>query len=235
MPEGTAGDTRAPYKRLAAERAVELVRSGMIVGLGTGTTARFAIRRIGELLAAGTLTDLVGVSTSAASTAEAERLGIPLVSDDWASEIDLVIDGADEVDPRLDLIKGGGGALLREKIVAQTSRRRVIVVDDSKLSPLLGSRSSLPVEVARFGWRAQQHYLESLGARVAPRAAPGGLFVTEAGNLILDCAFGPLAEPGRLAGELAARAGIVEHGLFLGIATDLVVAGPGGIEHRTRQ
>ena len=178
MPERTAGETRARYKRLAAERAVELVRSGMVVGLGTGTTARFAIRRIGELLAAGTLTDLVGVSTSAASTAEAERLGIPLVTDDWAGEIDLVIDGADEVDPRLNLIKGGGGALLREKIVAQTSRRRVIVVDDSKLSPLLGSRSSLPVEVTLFGWRAQQHYLESLGARVAPRTAPGGLFIT---------------------------------------------------------
>ena len=235
MPERTAGETRARYKRLAAERAVGLVRSGMVVGLGTGSTARFAIRRIGELLAAGTLADLVGVSTSAASTAEAERLGIPLVSDDWAGEIDLVIDGADEVDPRLDLIKGGGGALLREKIVAQTSRRRVIVVDDSKLSPLLGSRSSLPVEVTQFGWRAQQHYLESLGARVAARAAPGGLFVTEAGNLILDCAFGPLAEPGRLAALLAARAGIVEHGLFLGMATDLVVAGPGGIEHRTRR
>jgi ribose 5-phosphate isomerase A len=235
MPERTMGDARTRYKRQAAERAVELVRPGMIVGLGTGSTARFAIRRIGELLAAGTLTDLVGVSTSAGSTAEAECLGIPLVSDDWAGEIDLVIDGADEVDPRLDLIKGGGGALLREKIVAQTSRRRVIVVDDSKLSPLLGSRSSLPVEVARFGWRVQQHYLESLGARVAPRTAPGGLFVTEAGNLILDCAFGPLAEPERLAVQLAARAGIVEHGLFLGIATDLVVAGPSGIEHRTRR
>lgn len=234
MPERTAGDTRSRYKRQAAERAVELVRPGMVVGLGTGSTARFAIRRIGELLAAGILADLVGVSTSAATTAEAQRLGIPLVSDDWAGEIDLVIDGADEVDPRLDLIKGGGGALLREKIVAQTSRRRVIVVDESKLSPVLGFRSSLPVEVARFGWRAQQYFLESLGAAVAPRPAPGGLFLTEAGNLIFDCTFGPLAEPARLAAQLAARAGIVEHGLFLGLATDLVVAGPGGVEHRSR-
>lgn len=234
MPERTRGDSRARYKQQAAERAVELVRSGMIVGLGTGSTALFAIRRIGELLAAGTLSDLVGVSTSAASTVEAERLGIPLLSDDWAGEIDLVIDGADEVDPRLDLIKGGGGALLREKIVAQASCRRVIVVDDSKLSPLLGSRCSVPVEVTRFGWRAQQDYLESLGARVAPRAAPGGLFLTEAGNLILDCTFGPLAEPARLAAQLAARAGILEHGLFLGFATDLVVAGAEGVVHRTR-
>jgi ribose 5-phosphate isomerase A len=110
----------------------------------------------------------------------------------------------------------------------------VIVVDDSKLSPLLGSRCSVPVEVAWFGWRAQQHYLESLGARVAPRTAPGGLFLTEAGNLILDCAFGPLAEPGRLAAQLAARAGIMEHGLFLGVATDLIVAGAEGVAHRTR-
>lgn len=234
MPERTAGDGRARYKQQAAERAVELVRSGMIVGLGTGSTALFAIRRIGELLAAGILSDLVGVSTSAASAAEAGRLGIPLLGDDWAGEIDLVIDGADEVDPRLDLIKGGGGALLREKIVAQASRRRVIVVDDSKLSPLLGSRRSVPVEVTRFGWRAQQYYLESLGARVAPRAAPGGLFLTEAGNLILDCTFGPLAAPGRLAAQLAARAGILEHGLFLGFATDLVVAGAEGVVHRTR-
>jgi ribose 5-phosphate isomerase A len=230
----TAGETRAAYKRQAAERAVELVGSGMVVGLGTGTTALFAIRRIGELLAAGSLTDLVGVSTSASTTAEARRLGIPLVGDDWAGEIDIVIDGADEVDPRLDVIKGGGGALLREKIVAQASRRRVIVADDSKLSPLLGSRRHVPVEVTPFGWRAQQHYLESLGARVAPRPAPGGLFLTEAGNLILDCAFGPLAEPERLAAQLAARAGIVEHGLFLGLATDLVVAGPGGVAHRGR-
>lgn len=234
MRERTAGDTRGAYKRQAAERAVELVQSGMVVGLGTGSTARFAVRRIGELLAAGTLTDLVGVSTSASTTTEARRLGIPLLQEDWAGEIDLVIDGADEVDPRLDLIKGGGGALLREKIVAQTSRRRVIIVDDSKLSPLLGSRASVPVEVASFGWRAQQHYLEALGAGVTPRAATGGLFVTEAGNLILDCDFGPLAEPGRLAAQLAGRAGIVEHGLFLGLATDLVVAGPGGIEHRAR-
>jgi len=228
------GDARAAYKRQAAERAVELVGSGMVVGLGTGTTALFAIRRIGELLAAGVLADLVGVSTSASTSAEARRLGIPLVGDDWAGEIDIVIDGADEVDPRLDVIKGGGGALLREKIVAQASRRRVIVVDDSKLSPLLGSRCRVPVEVTPFGWRAQQHFLESLGARVAPRAAPGGLFLTEAGNLILDCAFGPLAEPERLAAQLAARAGIVEHGLFVGFATDLVVAGPAGVAHRGR-
>lgn len=230
----TTGDARAAYKRQAAERAVELVGSGMVVGLGTGTTALFAIRRIGELLAAGVLADLVGVSTSASTTAEARRLGIPLVGDDWAGEIDIVIDGADEVDPRLDVIKGGGGALLREKIVAQASRRRVIVVDDSKLSPLLGSRCRVPVEVTPFGWRAQQHFLESLGALVAPRAAPGGLFLTEAGNLILDCAFGPLAEPERLAAQLAARAGIVEHGLFIGFATDLVFAGPAGVAQRGR-
>ena len=230
----TAGETRAAYKRQAAERAVDLVESGMVVGLGTGSTALFAIQRIGELLAAGRLADLVGVSTSSSTTAEARRLEIPLVGDDWAGEIDIVIDGADEVDSRLDVIKGGGGALLREKIVAQASRRRVIVVDDSKLSPLLGSRRSVPVEVTPFGWRAQQHYLEWVGARVAPRAAPGGLFLTEAGNLILDCAFGPLAEPERLAAQLAARAGIVEHGLFLGLVTDLVVAGPAGVTHRGR-
>lgn len=214
---------------------MELVESGMIVGLGSGSTASFAIRRIGALLREGALRNLLGVPTSAATEAEARRLGIPIAEADWAGAIDLTIDGADEVDPALDLIKGGGGALLREKIVAQASRREIIVVDETKLSPSLGTRRAVPVEVLGFGWRSQARYLESLGARVSVRSRPDGApFASDQGNLILDCAFGPIPRPAELAAELGSRAGIVEHGLFLGLATDLIVAGAAGITHRSR-
>jgi len=235
MPESAAQGSAAAYKQHAAECAVELVQSGMVVGLGTGSTAVFAIRRIGLLLQSGQLRDVVGVPTSAAAEAEARTVGIPLIEPELAREVDLTIDGADEVTPGLDLIKGRGGALLREKVVAQASRREVIVVDQSKLSPRLGTHSPLPVEVLRFGWRSQARFLESLGARVELMSGSGGSpFVTDEGNLVLLCSFGPLAAPSDLVQGLAARAGIVEHGLFLGLATDLIVAGSGGIERRVR-
>lgn len=235
MPESAAQGSAAAYKQHAAECAVELVQSGMVVGLGTGSTAVFATRRIGLLLQSGQLRDVVGVPTSAAAEAEARTVGIQLIEPELAREVDLTIDGADEVTPELDLIKGRGGALLREKVVAQASRREVIVVDQSKVSPRLGTHSPLPVEVLRFGWRSQARFLESLGARVELMSGSGGSpFVTDEGNLVLLCFFGPLAAPADLAQGLAARAGIVEHGLFLGLATDLIVAGPGGIERRVR-
>ena len=222
-------DPMVALKRQAAERAVDFVESGMLVGLGTGSTAVFATRRIGALLASGELRDITAVPTSAATEAEARQLGIPLVDADWARSVDLTIDGADEVDPAMDLVKGGGGALLREKIVAQASRREIIVVDESKLSPRLGTRWALPVEVVPLGWRLQARFLESLGARVTRRDT-----LTDQGNYILDCAFGPIAQATDLAEALASRAGIVEHGLFLGLATDLIVAGAGGVTHRQR-
>lgn len=235
VPEASAAAAQARHKQAAAERAVELVESGMIVGLGSGSTAGFAIRRIGGMLRAGRLRDLLGVPTSAATEAEARRLGIPIADADWQGAIDLTIDGADEVDSALDLIKGGGGALLREKIVAQASRREIIVVDETKLSPTLGTRGAVPVEVLGFGWRSQARYLESLGARVSVRSrSDGAPFRSDQGNLILDCAFGPIARSAELAAQLGARAGIVEHGLFLGLATDLIVAGGAGITHRSR-
>lgn len=219
-------------KRRAAEAAVAFVQPGMVVGLGHGSTALHAVRRIAERLRVGDLYDVLGVPCSAQTEMEARRLDIPLTTLEEHPIIDLVIDGADEVDPRLDLIKGGGGALLREKIVAQASRRRIIVVDDSKLSPALGTRWPLPVAVTRFGWRAQALYLETLGARVTLRQnADGSAFATDDGNLILDAAFGPLSDPPALAARLAGRAGIVEHGLFLGLATDVIVAGADGIRH----
>jgi ribose 5-phosphate isomerase A len=230
-----AQDPHAALKQAAAERAVDFVRSGMVVGLGTGSTAIFATRRIGALLRDGTLRDITGFPTSRATADEARGLGIPLMEDDCPRVIDLTIDGADEVDPQLDLIKGGGGALLREKIVAQASRREIIVVDENKCSPVLGTRFALPVEVVAFGWRSQARLLESLGARVVVRpGADAAPFRTDQGNLILDCNFGPIAQPHVLADRLAARAGIVEHGLFLGITTDLIVAGKDGIRHLIR-
>jgi ribose 5-phosphate isomerase A len=221
-------------KRQAAEYAVQFVASGMRVGLGTGSTAMHATSRIGALLAAGELSGITAFATSHATDAQARRLGIPMIDDDLPVDLDVTIDGADEVDPDLDLIKGGGGALLREKIVAQVSAREIIVVDAGKPSPQLGTRWPVPVEVLPFAWRAQARFLASLGGRVRVREQDGQPFRTDSGNLVLDTDFGPIPDAAALAAELAGRAGIVEHGLFLGLATDLVVASPDGITHRTR-
>ena len=168
-------DAAARFKQQAGEQAASLVQSGMVVGLGTGSTAIFAIRRVAARLRDGDLSGILAIATSRATEAAARALGIPMLTDDIPREIDLTIDGADEVDPALDLIKGGGGALLREKVVAQASRREVIVVDADKLSPRLGTHWPLPVEVLEFGWRSQARFLEGLGATVTPRTGDGGL------------------------------------------------------------
>jgi ribose 5-phosphate isomerase A len=226
---------QARLKQQAADRAVEYVKPGMVVGLGAGSTALLATRRIGQLLRQGRLHDIVGFPCSSAVEAEARALGIPITTDP-PDMIDLTIDGADEVDPELNLIKGGGGALLHEKIVAQVSLREIIIVDDSKLSPVLGTHWPLPVEVIPFGWQLQRRFLESLGARVAVRQQRDGtLFRTDQGNLIFDCAFGPIPQPSELAAKLDVRAGIVEHGLLIGLATEVIVASADGIRHLTPQ
>jgi ribose 5-phosphate isomerase A len=227
-------DAAAGFKRQAGEEAASLVQSGMVVGLGTGSTAIYAIRRIAARLRDGNLRDVRAIATSLATEAAARALGIPMLTDDLPSEIDLTIDGADEVDPALDLIKGGGGALLREKIVAQASRREVIVVDESKLSPKLGTHWPLPVEVFEFGWRSQARFLESLGATVKPRMADGGLRRTDGGNIILDSRFGPISDLAALAGLLDGRAGVAGHGLFIGIAHEAIIAGAAGLRHVRR-
>jgi ribose 5-phosphate isomerase A len=234
MPEiSSEAEERAQEKQQAADHAVEYVQSGMVVGLGAGSTAILATRRIGQLLREGRLRDIIGFPCSSLIEAEARALGIPITLDPPGA-VDLTIDGADEVDPELNLIKGGGGALLHEKLVAQASLREVIVVDESKLSPALGTHWALPVEVIPFGWHAQKRFLESLGARITVRQQHDGTpFRTDQGNLVLDCAFGPIPQPLELAATLDARTGIVEHGLFIGLATEVIVAGAEGIRHLT--
>ena len=227
-----SADPHAKLKQEAAEFAVQFVKSGMVVGLGTGSTAIFATRKIGELLRDGTLKDITGFATSKATQDEAVKLGIPMMDSSLPRKINVTIDGADEVDPQFNLIKGGGGALFREKIVAQASDHEIIVVDDSKLSACLGTKHSLPIEVSPFGWRSQLRYLESLGARAVIRKnSDGSQYVTDSGNMILDCDFGPIADPVDLAAKLGARAGIIEHGLFIGITSDLIVAAAEGVRH----
>ena len=232
--EATEPDDQTRQKQAVGEYAAGWVESGMTVGLGTGSTAVWAIRAIGAALADGSLRDVVAIPTSEVSASEARRIGIPVVTFDDRPVVDLTIDGADEVDPELHLIKGYGGALLREKVVAQATRREVIVVDASKPSPRLGTRCHVPVEVIRFAHRSEQDFLESLGATVALRADGAGPFVTDEGNWILDADFGPIADVPRLAARLQERAGIVEHGLFVGLTADVLIAGDGGVEHRRR-
>ncbi len=216
-------------KRQAAERAVAFVQSGMVVGLGTGSTAVWAVRRIGALLADGQLQRIVGIPTAEVTAREAERCGVPLGSLDDYPSVDVTIDGADEIDPALNLIKGLGGALLREKIVAAASRRLVIVADESKRVTQLATRAPVPVEVIRFARRPVAGYLASLGARVVERQRDGRPFITDEGNVILDCHFAGLGDPREMARLIRAQPGVVEHGLFLGMATEAVVAGAGGV------
>ena len=224
------------FKQAASDMAVEFVRPGMVVGLGAGSTATLAVRRLGEWYKAGRLPGIVGIPCSKQTAEEAARLGLPLATLEDHPVIDLTIDGADEVDPDLNLIKGGGGALLREKIVAQATLREIIVVDDSKLSPALGTRWAVPVEVIPFGWGSQAVFLQSLHAQVKVRLGEDGLpYKTDQGNLILDCHFGPLLDPAGLAVLLKGRAGIVEHGLFIGLASEVIVAGKDGCRHLTRR
>lgn len=218
-------------KRAVGRAAANLVEDGMLVGLGTGSTVRFLVEALGARVASGLR--MTGVPTSEATARQATALGIPLA--DPEAEIDLAIDGADEVERgTLRLIKGLGGALLREKIVAQLARRFVAVVDGSKLVATLSERAPLPIEVVRFGLAATTRRLADLGgAPVMRRTSDGGMFLTDGGNAVLDCrGFAPIRDPFTLQRELKSIAGVVETGLFLDIADEALVAQPDGTVER---
>jgi ribose 5-phosphate isomerase A len=222
-------------KKLAAERAVESVKSGMKLGLGTGSTAYFVVQRIGELMKAGELADIAGVPTSKRTEEQAKSLGIPIATLDEHPELDLAIDGADEVDPRLNLVKGRGGALLREKMVERAAKRFIVVADESKLVEGLGVTGAMPVEVVQFCWRYNASRLEKLGCEVKLRMNGEQPYITDNLNYILDLFFTePLRDPSATAEAIADLTGVVEHGLFLGMADEVIVAGGGGISVRTR-
>ena len=218
-------------KRAAAARALESVREGMVLGLGTGSTIRYFLDLLGERVRAGEVKGVVGVPTSRRTAEIARGHGIRISRLRSQPRLDLTVDGADEVDPRGDLIKGLGGALLREKIVAQASDRFIVIVDESKVVERLGTRSPLPVEVTRFGSSRHQAFVAALGAEVTlRRTADGSRYVTSNGNYILDARFPEgIDDPVALDGALRARAGIVEHGMFLGMTTRALVAASGGV------
>lgn len=217
-------------KKAAAEKAVDLIESGMIVGLGTGSTAIFAVQKIAELINDGTLENIIGIPTSRATEDAALKAGIRIGLLDEFPEIDITIDGADEVDKNLNVIKGGGGALLREKIVAQASKKVLIVVDESKLSKQLGEKWALPIEVIPMAVEVEKRFLSSIGSVPNTRNYGGGYFVTDEGNYIVDADFGVIKNPEELADKLNSRAGIVEHGMFLNLVSEVIIAGEKGIK-----
>jgi ribose 5-phosphate isomerase A len=231
--------TSDAMKRQAAARALDFVRPGMRLGLGTGSTARHFVELLGERVRAGL--DVVGVPTSDATEADAKRAGVPLTSLEETPRLDLTVDGADEIGPGLGLIKGGGGALLREKIVAATSAHMIVIADESKLVPVLGA-FPLPIEIVPFGMAATMMAIGDALERLAlpvtlkPRTgADGHAFVTDGGHRIVDAALGRIADPDKLAAALVAIPGVVEHGLFLGLAGTAIVAGASGIRVIERQ
>ncbi len=220
-------------KRAAAARAVEFVRPGMRLGLGTGSTAKLFVELIGERVRAGL--DIIAVPTSQATRADAERCGIALTTLDDTPELDLTVDGADEIAPDLSLIKGGGGALLREKIVAAASARMIVIADRSKWVAALG-RFPLPIEVAPFGLGATRRAIEKAVAAVQRpasltlrRSTDGHAFVTDGGHWIIDAALGRIDDPKALAHALSGIPGVMEHGLFIGLAQTAILAGPDGV------
>jgi ribose 5-phosphate isomerase A len=217
------------FKEAAAEASAALLEDGMVVGLGSGTTASMAVAAIGRRVAEGL--KITGIPTSELTANQARGLNIPLSTLEERPAIDVTIDGADEVEnATLHLIKGGGGNLLREKIVAVASARMVVVADESKVVTQLGSRFVIPVEVIPFGWRTTEERLQKAGANPKLRLRPDGqTFISDGGHYILDCAYGPIHDPAALQRELDSIVGVVEHGLFIGIASEALVAGPNGV------
>ncbi|MDQ7818089.1 MAG: ribose-5-phosphate isomerase RpiA [Melioribacteraceae bacterium] len=244
-------------KRIAAQKSVEDIKSGMVIGLGSGSTFQYALELIGEKFRSGELKDIKGVASSSKTEAAAKQLGIPLITLNQVSStqhpasriIDLTIDGADEVtvghpersegsnvegskgSSVINLIKGGGGALLHEKVIAQNSKKLSIIIDENKLSETLGSKFAVPVEVIPFAVEVEKKFLESIGAKVTMRVDDdGNEFITDEGNLILDAEFGKIKNVDELNKILNSRAGIVEHGMFLNLASVIYCATKEGIK-----
>jgi ribose 5-phosphate isomerase A len=224
-------------KRVAGEEAARRIESGQHLGLGTGSTANLFLEALARRLGAGELRDIVGVPTSHRTEELARRLGIPLTTLDETPELDLAVDGADGVDPRLDLIKGLGGALLREKIVATACRRFIVVVDEGKLVARLGERSPVPVEVLEFGARATRQRIVTLGGDPVLRTtgdSTGSPYRTDQGNYIFDCRFESIEDAASLGRQLDTIPGVLGHGMFLGMADEVIVGTSSGPETLTR-
>jgi ribose 5-phosphate isomerase A len=217
-------------KEAAGRAAAELVRDGDVVGLGTGSTAYFAVVALGERVKAGL--KMVGIPTSVKTADLARSIGIKLTTLDEHPAIDIDIDGADEIGPKLYLIKGGGGALLREKVIASASKKMIVIADSGKIVPVLG-KFPLPIEVISFARAVVEKKIVSLGASAKLRTKPdGSTYITDNGNWILDCSFGKIADPPALALALSQIPGIVEHGLFIGLAAYALVGRDGRVEQR---
>jgi len=214
-------------KKNAARRAVAFVEEGQVIGLGTGSTAAYVLEDLGGRVQAGLA--ITGVATSARTEQRARELGITIVGLNDVERINITIDGADEVDPAFNMIKGGGGALTREKLVALASERRVIVIDESKQVPILGKTRAVPVEVLPFAWRQTERRLVALGCNAILRGGPEGIFTSDNGNYIVDCEFGEIADPRGLEKDIKQLPGVVECGLFIGIADCLVIGRDDGV------
>lgn len=239
---GMSAQQQTAWKAAAAQAAVASVPDGAVIGLGSGSTAALMLHALAERIRAGL--HVTGVPTSDQTQAEAQALGIPIAQLDDVQLLTCSIDGADEVTlPQLSLIKGRGGALLREKMVATASRFRIIIVDVTKLVPVLASTHPVPVEVARFGWRHTAGRLVALGAHpllrpaigASPPDAQAAPYVTDGGNYILDCTFGPIYQPEPLAAAIKAVVGVVDSGLFVAMTDRVYVAGPQGVQVYNRQ
>lgn len=219
------------FKKIAAEKAVEEIESGMVVGLGTGSTVFYAIQKLAEEIRTGSLINIVAIASSIQSEKLANKLNIPIISFHEKQEIDITIDGADEVDKYLNLIKGGGAAHLREKILVQASKKFIAVVDESKLSNKLGEKWAVPIEVVKFAYPVIEKYIDEINGKPDLRTYENGSpVVTDEGNYIIDGDFGIIQNLFELAEKLESKAGIVEHGLFLRLASKVIVAGKSGVQ-----